>query len=133
MEGYSEKISPSSFKIVREWAHTMPDVNNVLKGYWKQCFGVIGDFKVNDTINFIFIKDSHDNPGMVLQLKYKEENFYDYILIYSTIICRDNKKLEIVNLYNTFTNFYRTFLSSFDIEPFFSAELADLPRGTKLF
>lgn len=133
MKEYYERIFDLTFETVRKLAKTNPDINNVLKGFSEDCFVLMADFKVSKEIIFAYIKDSHESPGVVLKLQFKEKHFYDYLLIFSTEICKENKKREIVGVYNIFINFLRTFLGTYDIEPIFSDEFKDLPKGGSLF
>lgn len=126
---YNQKISYLSFETVRELARTKPDINNVLRGYSKRSFGVIGDLKKSNEISFVHFFYAMENPAIVISLKFREENFYDYLLCFSTEIARENPDLEIISIYNTFTNSFMSFLGVHDIEPLFSADLEALPRG----
>ncbi len=129
---FDQKLFAINFETVREWAHSVGDINNVLRGYTNECFVVIADFDKSPEIDFIYIEYSTDDPGFGIRLSYREKHFYDYLLMFAVDICKRNRKLEIISVYNTFTHSYRTFLGRNDIEVFFSTELNALPHGGEL-
>jgi len=132
LDTYDKKVSYWSYETVRELAKTRPDISNVLRGYTKRCFAVMGDLEEINEIIFAYIYVSNDEAAIALTLRFREQNFYEFLLLFSTHIVRDNSDLEIVNVYNTYLHSLMTFLGAHNIEPFFSADLDKLPRGGNL-
>lgn len=129
VEQFNIKFFDLEFETVREWAKDHPEIGNVLRGLTNDCFTLLGDFEQTDEICFAYITDSIDNPGIILNLKYREENFYNFLLCFSLEITKVNKKLEAIGIYNTFVHQLRTFFEANDITTFTTSHLENFGKG----
>lgn len=127
---FNEKFFHLEFDTVREWAKIHPDIGNVLRRLCTECFALIADFNQSDEISFIYIYSSVDNPGSAITLRFRENNFYDYLLMFSLNMTKTNKDLEMFGVYNTFIHHLRTFLEANDILTINSHELQRMRNGT---
>lgn len=127
---FNTKFFELEFETVRKWAKNYPDIGNVLRGLADNCFALVGDFEQTDEICFAYITYSTDNPGIILKLKYGEENFYNFLLCFSLEITKLNNKVEAIGVYNTFVHQLRTFLEANDITTVTASELKNIGSGS---
>lgn len=112
---FESKLINIEFETIREWAKENLDIGNVVRGLTNECFALSVDVEKSFEIQFMYIQYSTENAGYLLNLKFREDNFYDYLLLFSVEIIKINSQLEIISVYNTLVHQLRTFLEANDI------------------
>lgn len=112
---FDSKVFNLEFETIRQWAKDNLEIGNVVRGLTNECFALSANFEQSYEIQFAYVQFSHEHPGYILELKFKENNFYNILLLFSLEITKINKKLEVLSVYNTFIHQLRTFLEANDI------------------
>lgn len=118
MEDKIEEYYNKSFNIDIEYIKKLDkldktaQIGNVLRGLEKECFCVAHDLDNSKEIDFIYVNESEKITGTLLKLKFREQYFYEYLLMYAFDLSKDYPSLQPLNVYNTFIHFLRTILES---------------------
>lgn len=126
---FDSKLFNLEFETVRQWAKDNLEIGNVLRGLTNECFALSANFEQSYEIQFVYVQFSHEHPGYMLELKFKENNFYNILLLFSLEITKINKKLEVLSVYNTFIHQLRTFFEANDIMTVTTSDLQRTGKG----
>lgn len=126
---FDTKFHHIEFDVVRKLAKYYLDIGNVLRGLRDECFALSANFEESNEIQFIYVQSSDKNPGYMLQLEFREGNFYDFLLLFSLEIIKINKKLEVLSVYNTFVHQLRTLLEANEIMTFTTSDIQKFGNG----
>lgn len=101
---------------------------NVIRGLHKQCYGLFNIENDSREINFFFISNSNNNPGILFKLNLSENYFYEYLLRFSIYTTKMYDLVDPCNVYNTFINYLRSYLEQLGYFTITTQELEEVRK-----
>ncbi len=99
-------LYPLSEEQILQLAKTNGPINNVVIGIDKHCFGVTSG-QEKPVFQFLYINGKNELKGYLLQLIFKQEEFYSLVVEYSYLLTIEFELDDPVNLYNSLIGYYR--------------------------
>lgn len=114
ISNYYERTFSLTSKYIKEISKidTSSQIGNVIRGLSEECFGLMANFDTSNEISFFYITYTSDITGSLIRLNFREEHFYEYLLMFSVELSKDFNNLQPIDVYDTLIGHLRTLLEA---------------------